>query len=146
MAKRNYLVEGLSGVGKSSVYEELIRRGYKAISTDRAWKFHADPDTGLSGGPGHFDDALWDQQKAVRELESALFEEEAGNLKDRKDLPVLIVHGTFDDVIPVNAARRTRHVLEENGITPEYLEFPMGHFVTQESIAVVADFIRRCME
>ncbi|MCW2965279.1 MAG: hypothetical protein JWO17_2531, partial [Actinomycetia bacterium] len=42
MAKRNYLVEGLSGVGKSSVYDELIRRGYKAISTDRAWKDRAD--------------------------------------------------------------------------------------------------------
>src|SRR5688572_25330846 len=51
MAKRNYLVEGLSGAGKSSVYEELIRRGYKAISTDRAWKYHADPDTGLPGRP-----------------------------------------------------------------------------------------------
>jgi hypothetical protein len=25
MAKRNYLVEGLSGAGKSSVYEELIQ-------------------------------------------------------------------------------------------------------------------------
>src|SRR5712671_7443783 len=69
MAKRNYLVEGLSGAGKSSVYEELIRRGYKAISTDRAWKFHADPDTGLAGGRSHYDNAVWDQQKAVRELE-----------------------------------------------------------------------------
>ena len=58
MAKRNYLVEGLSGAGKSSVYEELIRRGYKAISTDRAWKHHADPDT-------------WDHQKALSELESS---------------------------------------------------------------------------
>ncbi len=27
MAKRNYFVEGLSGVGKSSVYGELIKRG-----------------------------------------------------------------------------------------------------------------------
>ena len=70
MARRNYLVEGLSGAGKSSVYEELIHRGYKAISTDRAWKVYADPDTGLPGGPCHFDNAVWDQQKAVRELES----------------------------------------------------------------------------
>jgi hypothetical protein len=60
MAKRNYLVEGLSGAGKSSVYEELIRRGYKAISTDRAWKHRAGPDTG----------SLWDEQRAVRELEN----------------------------------------------------------------------------
>jgi gluconate kinase len=70
MAKRNYLVEGLSGAGKSSVYEELIRRGYKAISTDRAWKYHADPDTGLPGQPIHYDNSMWDQQKAVSELES----------------------------------------------------------------------------
>lgn len=69
MAKRNYLVEGLSGAGKSSVYEELIRRGYKAISTDRAWKYRADPDTGLPGGPTHAN-SLWDQEKAVSELES----------------------------------------------------------------------------
>jgi hypothetical protein len=55
MAKRNYLVEGLSGAGKSSVYEELIQRGYKAISTDRAWKS---------------DNSMWDRQKAVSELES----------------------------------------------------------------------------
>jgi gluconate kinase len=70
MAKRNYLVGGLSGAGKSSVYEELIRRGYKAISTDRAWAFHADPDTGLPGGPIHHDNFVWDEQKAVGALES----------------------------------------------------------------------------
>ncbi len=70
MAKRNYLVEGLSGAGKSSVYEELIRRGYKAISTDRAWAYHADPDTALPGGPIRHHTFIWDQQKAVSELQS----------------------------------------------------------------------------
>ena len=63
-------MEGLSGAGKSSVYEELIRRGYKAISTDRAWAYHGDPDTGLPGGPIHHDTFMWDRQKAVSELES----------------------------------------------------------------------------
>jgi hypothetical protein len=70
VAKRNYLVEGLSGTGKSSVYEELLRRAYKAISTDRAWAYHADPDTGLPGGPIHHDNWLWDREKAVSELKS----------------------------------------------------------------------------
>src|SRR3954452_21360025 len=70
MAKRNYLVEGLSGAGKSSVYEELIRRGYNAISTDRAWAYHADPDTGLPGGPSRHDTFIWDPEKAVSELQS----------------------------------------------------------------------------
>jgi hypothetical protein len=70
MAKRNYLVEGLSGAGKSSVYEELIRRGYRAISTDRAWAYHADPDTALPGGAVRHDTHRWHRQKAVSELES----------------------------------------------------------------------------
>jgi hypothetical protein len=56
MAKRNYLVEGLSGAGKSSVYEELIRRGHHAVSTDRAWK--------------HAAGSTWDEQQALGELES----------------------------------------------------------------------------
>lgn len=70
MAKRNYLVEGLSGTGKSSVYEELVRRGYTAISTDRAWSYSADRDTGLPGGPIGHDTWMWDQQRALSELES----------------------------------------------------------------------------
>ena len=70
MAKRNYLVEGLSGTGKSSVYEELIRRGYRAISTDRAWAYSADLETGLPGGPGGHDTWMWDREKAVGELSS----------------------------------------------------------------------------
>ena len=69
MAKRNYLVEGLSGAGKSSVYEELIRRGHNAISTDRAWAYCADPDTGLPGGPVRHDTHIWNQQEALGELQ-----------------------------------------------------------------------------
>lgn len=68
MAKRNYLVEGLSGVGKSWVYEELIRRGYRAISADRAWAYNADPETGMPGGPVGHDSWVWERSAAVREL------------------------------------------------------------------------------
>jgi hypothetical protein len=66
MAKRNYLAEGLSRTGKSSVYEELIRGGQKAISNDRGWAYHTNPDTGLPGGPVGHDTC----QVAVSELES----------------------------------------------------------------------------
>ncbi len=70
MAKRNYLVEGLSGAGKSAVYEELVRRGFTAITTDRTWAFHADPETGRPGGPTHHSNFMWDEQKAFSELQS----------------------------------------------------------------------------
>jgi gluconate kinase len=70
MAERNYLVEGLSGTGKSAVYDELVGRGYYAISTDRAWSYHADPDSHLPGGAASHENWVWDQRKAVVELES----------------------------------------------------------------------------
>lgn len=79
-------------------------------------------------------------------MSGGLHEEALPDLESRKDLPILIVHGTLDDMIPVNAARRARHVLEQHGFRPEYAEFAMGHHVTPESMAVVADFIRRRVE
>lgn len=76
-------------------------------------------------------------------MSGGLFESGLPDLRNRRALPILIVHGTMDDVIPVNAARRARHVLEEHGLMPEYAEFPMGHHVTPESMAAVAEFIQR---
>lgn len=77
-------------------------------------------------------------------MSGALYEDDLPPL--RADLPVLIVHGTADEMINVNMARRARRVLEQNGLEPEYHEFPMGHQITPESLEVVAGFIRRCLE
>ena len=76
-------------------------------------------------------------------MSGGLYDADLPDLSSSTGLPILIVHGTMDDVIPVNIARRARHILEEHGLSPEYGEFPMGHHVTPESIAVVAEFIRR---
>ena len=46
MGVRNFLIEGLSGTGKTSVCDELLRRGYQAIHGDRALAYQGDPDTG----------------------------------------------------------------------------------------------------
>ena len=78
-------------------------------------------------------------------MSGAVYEEDLPDLSARKWPPVLIIHGTADDVIPVIAARRTRRLLEEHGIEPEYHELPMGHHVTPESLAIVAEFIHRCL-
>jgi phospholipase/carboxylesterase len=75
-------------------------------------------------------------------MSGALHEADLAGLRERNDQKILIVHGTFDDMIPVNAARRARRVLEEHGIEPEYHEFPMGHHVTPDSLAVIGEFIR----
>jgi adenylate kinase family enzyme len=43
---RNYLIEGMSGAGKTSVAEELERRGYHVIHGDRTLAYFGDPQTG----------------------------------------------------------------------------------------------------
>jgi hypothetical protein len=47
MGKRNYLIAGVSGTGKTSVCTELQRRGYHAIHGDRELAYQGDPETGI---------------------------------------------------------------------------------------------------
>jgi len=46
MGIRNYLIDGVSGAGKSTVARELERRGYHVIHGDRALAYYGDPRTG----------------------------------------------------------------------------------------------------
>ena len=78
-------------------------------------------------------------------MSGAIYEADMPDLRAQRDLPVLLIHGTQDDMIPVLAARRTRHVLESHGLAPEHHEFPMGHHVTPESMEVVREFLRRVL-
>jgi hypothetical protein len=43
---RNFLIEGLSGTGKTSVGEELERRGHQVVHGDRELAYQGDPRTG----------------------------------------------------------------------------------------------------
>ena len=45
MGIKNYLIEGVSGTGKTAVAEELQRRGYHVIHGDRELKYRGDPKT-----------------------------------------------------------------------------------------------------
>ena len=46
MGRANFLVEGVSGTGKTTVCDELQRRGYQAIHGDRELAYQGDPETG----------------------------------------------------------------------------------------------------
>ena len=67
MGVKNYLIEGVSCAGKTTVCDELLRRGYHAIHGDRQLAYRGDPRTGepVDGtAPGHH---IWDVGK-VRAL------------------------------------------------------------------------------
>jgi phospholipase/carboxylesterase len=67
------------------------------------------------------------------------------DLTGRLDQKILLIHGTEDDMIPVVYARRTRRALEEQGIEPEYHELAIGHWVTDETMAVVRTFLETAL-
>jgi adenylate kinase family enzyme len=78
MGIRNYLIEGVSGTGKTTVAGELERRGYTVVHGDRVLASVGDPVTGKQLGslpPKHVADSpqwkhkhwIWDEDK-VRSL------------------------------------------------------------------------------
>lgn len=67
MGGRNYLVEGVSGTGKTAVCEELSRCGYRAIHGDRELAYQGDPETGAPVSGRCHEHHIWDVAK-VRAL------------------------------------------------------------------------------
>jgi phospholipase/carboxylesterase len=82
---------------------------------------------------------------ALIAMSGGLYEEDLPNLAAHAHVPVLIAHGTQDEVVPVNYARRARRVLEDAGLNVEYHEYPMDHQVVMEEMAVAKAFIARCV-
>lgn len=56
MGMRNFLVEGVSGTGKTSVCKELRRRGFHAVNGDTDLAYQGDPQTGepTDESPSHW--------------------------------------------------------------------------------------------
>lgn len=56
VGRRNFLVEGVSGSGKTTVCRELRLRGFHAVNGDVELAYQGDPDTGepTSGEPSHW--------------------------------------------------------------------------------------------
>lgn len=63
MGRRNYLIEGLSGTGKTTVCDELQRRGHEAIHGDRELAYQGDPETGEPTDDGAHEHHIWNVDK-----------------------------------------------------------------------------------
>jgi broad-specificity NMP kinase len=70
MGRRNYLIEGVSGAGKTAVCAELRRRGYQAIHGDRELVYRGDPETGLPMAPEtSTPTAIWMSEHQIWDVE-----------------------------------------------------------------------------
>ena len=70
-------------------------------------------------------------------------EADAGNLVGR---PAFVAHGVHDDIIPVEAGRRTRDLLERHGVDLTYREYSMAHQVSAEEMADARDWLNRVVD
>lgn len=56
-------IDGLSGTGKTTVAEELIRRGYSAVDADEAFGYYGNPVTGEPTDEQTQHNWIWDIEK-----------------------------------------------------------------------------------
>lgn len=59
-----------------------------------------------------------------------------------RDLPILLQHGTSDPVLPVHHGRTARDRLSALHVDLTYREYPMGHQVSEESLADAAAWLQ----
>lgn len=55
--------------------------------------------------------------------------------------PVLIMHGRQDQVVPLGAAQRAQMALTALGVSVDYHEFDLGHWIIPEEMAMMRRFI-----
>ena len=65
----------------------------------------------------------------------------AAALERLKGKPVLVVHGTMDEKLGIHLARQARDQLERFPLALTYRELPMGHTITDESLAIVTEWL-----
>jgi phospholipase/carboxylesterase len=68
------------------------------------------------------------------------------NIEKLKDFPILVTHGTFDTVLPVENGRATKEILSHLPVDLEYKEYPMAHEISQESLQDVSNWLRLALD
>jgi len=61
------------------------------------------------------------------------------------DTPILLAHGSVDDVIPLETCKRSLAVLENAGFSVDFLEYPMAHSVCEAEISDIRQFLDRIL-
>jgi phospholipase/carboxylesterase len=63
-----------------------------------------------------------------------------------RNFPLLIVHGTFDTVLPIENGRQARDFFSKFPVALDYREYAMAHQVSAESLADVAEWLQKKLD
>jgi len=67
--------------------------------------------------------------------------EDLSKLPEHEGFPVLVIHGTRDDRIPIERARESREALRAFGVAMTYREFEMAHEIRPEALRVIVQWL-----
>ncbi len=59
-----------------------------------------------------------------------------------QQLPIQIMHGSLDPVVPASLGKKAAQTLTELGYAPGYLSYPMEHSVSREEVADISRFLQ----
>jgi len=62
-----------------------------------------------------------------------------------QDIPIFMAHGQYDDIVPIDRARRSREALEKLGYKIDWKDYPMPHSVCPPEIGHIAEFLVRIL-
>ena len=60
---------------------------------------------------------------------------------ENHDAPIFMAHGSYDPVIPLDRAERSRDILQSLGYKVEWREYPMPHSVCPEEVADIGAWL-----
>jgi phospholipase/carboxylesterase len=61
-------------------------------------------------------------------------------------IPILMCHGSFDPIVPLELARQSCAALSAAGFTPRWLEYPMQHQVCAEEVAAISQWLAQVLK
>lgn len=60
-----------------------------------------------------------------------------------RSIPIMMAHGSHDDVISISHAQQSRDFMQRNGIEVEWYEYPIAHSVSTEEIDQMSLWFKR---
>ncbi len=68
------------------------------------------------------------------------------NFEKLKNFPVLVQHGIYDPVLPIENGRATKEILSRLPVKLEYKEYPMAHEISPESLSNLANWLKERLD
>jgi len=66
-------------------------------------------------------------------------------VKENRDLPIFMAHGSYDDIIPLRRAEQSKDLLVKSGYPVDWRTYPMPHSVCPEEIGHISQFLAKTL-